>query len=205
MPDQTTHKTRGRKPNLERRDALLRAASDCLAERGYAATTMRDIAARAEISVSLLQKYFPTKRTIADAFLERAVSNVRRFIGEIEALDASTPSTLEFLKGVGSEYLRYVRELRGFYLTWIVDLSVMGPRTHEVALRAREVYATIATALERRLGITAGDAIFRARAFLGALFSFAILSPRIFLEPEVDAEEDYIARLARLALTTEFV
>ncbi|GAB3265180.1 TetR/AcrR family transcriptional regulator [Chitinimonas naiadis] len=50
---------------------LLDTAATLFAEQGFDATTMTEIAARAEASIGSLYQYFPTKEQVADALLQR--------------------------------------------------------------------------------------------------------------------------------------
>lgn len=50
--------------SAETRTRLYATALRLVAERGYAATTLRDIAAEAGVSVGLLYRYFPTKHAV---------------------------------------------------------------------------------------------------------------------------------------------
>jgi AcrR family transcriptional regulator len=52
------------------RARLYRAAIGLVAERGYAATTLRDVAARAGASPALLYRYFPNKRSVVLALYD---------------------------------------------------------------------------------------------------------------------------------------
>lgn len=60
---------------LATRDTILRAARDCFAERGLAATTTREIARRAGVTQPLLHHYFGSKDALFDAVLEAAMSD----------------------------------------------------------------------------------------------------------------------------------
>jgi AcrR family transcriptional regulator len=56
---------RGRTPQgAATRLSLYRTAIELIAERGYEATTLRDVADRAGVSVGLLYRYFPSKRAV---------------------------------------------------------------------------------------------------------------------------------------------
>jgi AcrR family transcriptional regulator len=81
---------RGRPPGrtaegLATRRRLYEAAIRLIGERGFEATTMRDVAARAGVSPGLLYRYFPSKRSIvlalydqlSDAFAEQAATMPR--------------------------------------------------------------------------------------------------------------------------------
>ncbi len=56
---------RGRTPHgVAARLSLYKTAIALIAERGYEATTLRDVADRAGVSVGLLYRYFPSKRAV---------------------------------------------------------------------------------------------------------------------------------------------
>ena len=60
------------------RDALLRAALETFAERGYEAATLRAITARAGVDVSLVSHFFGGKQGLFDeAVLQQAQANLR--------------------------------------------------------------------------------------------------------------------------------
>jgi AcrR family transcriptional regulator len=68
-PEAPQLRGRGRPPGITEqgtaaREALYKAAVGLIAERGYEATTLRDIAQRAGVSVGLLYRYFPNKRAV---------------------------------------------------------------------------------------------------------------------------------------------
>ncbi|WP_282760043.1 TetR/AcrR family transcriptional regulator [Komagataeibacter saccharivorans] len=69
---------------------LLQAASDLMAERGYDATTMAEIAARAGAKVGSLYRFFPNKEAIAETLLQQQIAVLH---DEYEAL-AGRASTL---------------------------------------------------------------------------------------------------------------
>src|SRR5207248_3453510 len=63
------NRPRGRPRGLTPRGSAARlrlysAALELMAERGYAGTTLRDVAGRAGASVGLLYRYFPSKRSV---------------------------------------------------------------------------------------------------------------------------------------------
>ena len=55
---------------LETRGRLYKAAVDLISRRGYAETTLRDVAGAAEVSVGLLYRYFPSKRAVVLALYD---------------------------------------------------------------------------------------------------------------------------------------
>ncbi|GBR03281.1 TetR/AcrR family transcriptional regulator [Acetobacter oeni] len=73
-----------REGGRQRVEALLKAASDLIAERGYEATTMADIAARADTRIGSLYRFFPGKDAIADTLLQRHIKVLGDECGALE-------------------------------------------------------------------------------------------------------------------------
>ena len=74
MPSQKSSDLRRapqRQRGHERVAALLEAAAGCFVERGYDATTMTEVAARAGAAIGSLYQFFPTKEALAHALLEQ--------------------------------------------------------------------------------------------------------------------------------------
>jgi AcrR family transcriptional regulator len=65
-----------RQRGRERVAALLEAAAACFVEKGYEATTMTEVAARAGASIGSLYQFFPTKEVLAQALIEQYVQAV---------------------------------------------------------------------------------------------------------------------------------
>lgn len=72
----------------KRRKLILAAFHECIIEQGYAKTTLRDVAKRADMTASHLLYYFPGK----DAILEHFFENVSLTIVERLESFASEPS-----------------------------------------------------------------------------------------------------------------
>ncbi len=77
-----------------RRQALLDAALDEFAERGFAAARMEDIARRADLSKGTLYLYFESKEDLFKALVD---TKAAPRLDEIEALVTEMPSALEAL------------------------------------------------------------------------------------------------------------
>ncbi|HYF57714.1 MAG TPA: TetR/AcrR family transcriptional regulator [Burkholderiaceae bacterium] len=91
----------GGAPRWERRKEsrpaeLLDAALELFVERGYAATRLDDIAARAGVSKGTLYLYFANKEELFKALIrENIVSLIDRFRAEIERSDLPAPALVE--------------------------------------------------------------------------------------------------------------
>jgi AcrR family transcriptional regulator len=93
------------------RDRLYETAIRILSRRGYEATTLRDIAKEAHVSVGLLYRYFPSKRAVIIALYDELSADYAR---QAEAMP------------VGKWRERFIFALQ-------TSLDVLGP--HRVALR----------------------------------------------------------------------
>ena len=83
---------------MESRSAILEATSRLIEERGYDATTMRDIADAARVSHQTLYNYFPTKALIVHGLL---TADRERFADRMNRLlDDDTSDLLTVLDGV---------------------------------------------------------------------------------------------------------
>jgi AcrR family transcriptional regulator len=67
------------------RGRLYATAIGMIAQRGYEATTLRDIAGAADVSVGLVYRYFPSKQAIIIAFYEELTADYSRRAAAMEA------------------------------------------------------------------------------------------------------------------------
>lgn len=58
------------------RDRVLEAAARTFSERGYAGTTMRDIARAADLQAGSLYYHYPSKELLIEAVIDRAIHNI---------------------------------------------------------------------------------------------------------------------------------
>ena len=72
MPDQVKKRAK----SDETRDRILKAALEMFHERGFDATTMRDIAARADMATGAAYYYFDSKDAIVLAFYDQAAKDM---------------------------------------------------------------------------------------------------------------------------------
>ena len=64
---------RATEPGRQRREALVRAGYEQLAQRGFEGLRTRDVAAAAGVNVATLHYYFPTKEALIGGILEKAM------------------------------------------------------------------------------------------------------------------------------------
>ena len=80
-----------RRPGKERVAALMEAAASVIAERGFEAATMAEIASRAGALVGSLYHFFPNKEVLADALIQRYGGIIDEAFARIDSEAASMP------------------------------------------------------------------------------------------------------------------
>lgn len=65
---------------LSKRDRLIEAAAQLIHERGFANTTLADIAAAAKVALGSIYYYFKTKDEVAQAILARRLGSIDRLL-----------------------------------------------------------------------------------------------------------------------------
>ena len=80
--------------------------------RGYAATTMEDLAEEADVAVGSIYAHFGSKEGVYGALIERALELDKRYCDE--GFDAGG-SPAERLLGLAEGYLRFAREHPGYF------------------------------------------------------------------------------------------
>jgi AcrR family transcriptional regulator len=88
----------------ERREELLASARALFLEHGVENVSTRQIAARAGISQTCLYVYFASKEELLDKLVE---ASLRKLGGALDAVNASFPDPIEFLRANLREYIRF--------------------------------------------------------------------------------------------------
>ena len=116
----TTQSASGRSPqraraggraqrSAERRDAILAAALDEFADRGFAATRLDDVARRANVAKGTIYLYFRDKEALFQELLRQMLTPI---IGGIEALGAADLPVHVFVERLVDMFVREVYETR---------------------------------------------------------------------------------------------
>jgi len=87
MSDQQTETRRERRIKSQKKQ-IMDAAAVLFAEKGYNATTTKDIALTADIGESTLYGYFPSKREILLAILTQQVDTIDFFLEQIDQFNS---------------------------------------------------------------------------------------------------------------------
>ncbi len=154
------------------------AAVRCFDGRGYAGSSMEELASTAETSPANLYEYFRDKQAILDAVIERAVSQV---VERTRDVVERTPDPRERLEAL-------VRTLVGTVVADVPlaavarhDRLLAGERTRSVARRGdRFVVDEWVRALRSvRPGCPEREAVVMVRAALGLVFSVTHTEPAL--------------------------
>ena len=94
-----------RLPAEQRRRQLLDTACDVFAERGFHATSMDDVAARAGVTKPVLYQHFPSKRAL---FVELLDDVGHQLLGELAVATAAAHTGRERVQEGFTSYFRFV-------------------------------------------------------------------------------------------------
>jgi AcrR family transcriptional regulator len=100
-------KDRRSREKVARRDAILQAAKGVFAEKGLLASTIDEVAERAEVAKGTIYLYFKSKDEMLAALLDEGLALVAQRFGE--AIDLSLPAD-ENLRRLCDAYCRLYRE-----------------------------------------------------------------------------------------------
>jgi AcrR family transcriptional regulator len=142
----SARKTPRQSRSREAVEAILTAAADILARKGYAALTTNRIAERAGVNIASLYQYFPGKEAIVAELRRRHGAAARRAVRRILAEDAESDleSTLRRLVAAGvAEHA----EAPALHRAFTEALPALG--TSEVAAEDAPAFAAFRQLLER--------------------------------------------------------
>ena len=109
-----------RNPGRLRVAALLEAGAAVIAEKGYQAATMAEIAARAGAPIGSLYRFFPSKEVLADGLIQRFGERVDEAFAQIEGRLPGLPvaglvdALLTLMDELGGERLAMRALLEGY-------------------------------------------------------------------------------------------
>jgi AcrR family transcriptional regulator len=176
-----------------RRRAIVRALHDLILAKGYAETSLSDLAETVGMSVSHLLYYFDSKEAVLEELCRKV--NARFLAGISASGDDSPERRLEAL--VDQIFTGRGRPRQEYQLTAeMVALSVNRPKIRKLISEFNDEWSATLTAwfqqISRPSGISAEDAAVRTRAVLSGLVNNAQFDARLGVRR--------VHRLFRLAL-----
>jgi AcrR family transcriptional regulator len=196
---------RSRRPAAERRGQILAAARTLFAQRGFHATTTRDLAAAADINDALIYRYFADKQQILTALMDEAIAVFQA----MPPPPSGTPLPLDvLLELIGNGFVQTARANLDLVTILISEHQSLAGDTRFVAFIDQA--ATRLGALIDEIssgpsagGPSAGEAgagYLTARSFFGSLIAFVLLQDLLGLSQIRPVEaSDYVRHLARQA------
>lgn len=105
----------------KRKDVIEDAARELFITQGFHATSMRDIARRAEVSLGNVYNYYPTKESIFESIIDRYMQVVDNELREIFA-QVDEPLEPGNLRKMGAMVGKLVDEHSDFWLLMYIDV-----------------------------------------------------------------------------------
>jgi len=141
-----TRPVRGRPPQTDRRAQILSAAREVLGERGFAQTSLKQIADHAGIAQGLLTYYYPTKdELLVDVVAALDAELCGRWLVAVEGIDDPMERISVAFDSAVAEYVGQPDVLR-----IVLDMLVVGATNDAVRARSQEL-------LENLLGILGAE------------------------------------------------
>ncbi|MEA3076784.1 MAG: hypothetical protein QOF60_1692 [Actinomycetota bacterium] len=170
-----------------RREAILLGAAEAFADKGYAATSMEDVAAAAGITKLIVYRHFASKQELYDAVLEQVSERSREVF--IAGLQAGRPGS-----GGVRALLTVAREdPAGFTLLWRHAVREPQFADHAADIRDRGVRA--AEALLASVGVAGGP---ERRWAAETIMSYLVAAVLHWLEEGVAADDEaFVDRVTR--------
>ena len=175
----------------EYRDRLLEGMAAAVDEKGFAETTIADIARHARVSKRTFYEHFGTKQdcllALYVASSERALARIANSIDPSLDLDAQIARTAD-------AYFSSMQERPAVLRTLLIEILATGPRGLEVRRQINRRYASLL-----RKVVTSSNSQGRERHALSADMSMAIVGGlnELLLQ---NVEEGKLDRLRRLAV-----
>jgi AcrR family transcriptional regulator len=147
MSQSSQNEVEAKKPRRERGrarvQALLAAAGEAFADKGYEATTMTEIAARAGASIGSLYQFFPTKPAIAQTLMQQQIEALGQQLDELRANAAAMPSD-----ALSAALLQSLVQFRATHPSFARLLDTPGAPESFVAEVRKDLRARIGSILE---------------------------------------------------------
>lgn len=166
---------------------ILDAAARCLVHRGYAGTSLRQIAAEAGVALGLLHYYFRSKDDLLLALVSRTI---RRNIESLHNALSAARSSTEHLN-IGLQGIKRDLERNRDDHVLLLELVVLALRKPAIAEQLRELYGELLAAVTaecrravEELGVRAHpkfDPRVLATVFIGIHVGLAL---QLLLDPE---------------------
>ena len=175
-----TDSVRTRDP--DRRERILRAAAELVAERGFHAVSMADIGAASGIVGSGVYRHFDSKSAVLVALLDEGME--RLLAGAAEAVGSGRPDA-EVLDELVRDQVRFAVDEALLVRLWLREVQTLpdGDQRRLRRLQRHYVEEWVHTLRELRPELPDGDARARVHVAIGAIQSAATWNAGVPREP----------------------
>ncbi|WP_370646030.1 TetR/AcrR family transcriptional regulator [Brachybacterium sp. ACRRE] len=191
-------RARARAPRMsgrERREQLVVIGRSVFAQKGYDATSVEEIAARAQVSKPIVYEHFGGKEGLYAVIVDRETSTL---LGALEAaLDDHRAHPRTLMERAALAFLTYIDEREDGFRILVRD----SPATHQggsYSTLLGDVAAKVESILTAQLRLrryTAADAALYAQMLVGMV----AFTGQWWLETRIPAKEDVAARMVNLS------
>jgi TetR/AcrR family transcriptional regulator, cholesterol catabolism regulator len=154
-----------------RREQIEDVASALFSNRGYRATSMRDIAKELDIQGASLYAHIPSKEAVLASIVERAAE---RFHQAIQPIAQGPGTAAERLRRMIEAHVQVVASSRERAHVFLFEWTSLGQERREAVARSRNAYEDTFTKVIAE-GITAGE-LAHADAKLAAIFLLSAMN-----------------------------
>ncbi|MCB0979320.1 MAG: TetR/AcrR family transcriptional regulator [Ilumatobacteraceae bacterium] len=170
---------------IERKQQLVAAAEALFTERGYSATRISDICARAGVAKGLFYWYFPTKESLFAELVRSMRQSLRR--AQAAAMDATADPVTRIRQGSEAS-VRFMAEHQSYFALLDVeraDDAIAGVLQEGSDVYAADVHRLVRDAQEAGL-VPDGEPAFYTAGILGAVSSFSHAHRRGHIRMPID-------------------
>jgi AcrR family transcriptional regulator len=166
----------------DRRDRILRAAAELVAERGFHAVSMADIGAASGIVGSGVYRHFDSKSAVLVALLDEGME--RLLAGAAVAVGSGRPDA-EVLDALVRDQVRFAVDEALLVRLWLREVQTLpdGDQRRLRRLQRHYVEEWVHTLRELRPELPDGDARARVHVAIGAIQSAATWNAGVPREP----------------------
>lgn len=184
-----------RKTKEIRREEILAAALRLFADNGYAATSMRDLAAAVALTEGALYKHFAGKQELFEATIDRVIGLRDQML--VQSIEMDMRNIRAVLTFLGRAVLQFITEGEGQYVFRIfvqephLAMSPDGPSVRDRFLQGLNLLTSLFEAA-RVQGVLRPDvnAQYAARQFGGTLISTAVIQKIVGLDATLPLDRD---------------
>jgi AcrR family transcriptional regulator len=194
----------GRPPRISR-EQILESAREVFTARGFAATTLADIAQKLRVTPAAILRHFPSKQDLFAAAMSARAIEIPPFIAELARVDA-TADPRGVLRHFAEQFVPFMSTIIRSAIAVQMHLAarqttlVVPFDTHAESTPPRRVLAVVSDYFRRAIAartIRRGDPRAYALLFLGQLQSYVFIHQILAVTPAVPLE-DYLDALVVL-------